>query len=76
MACVVSLQRAREPTDIQVRRLNAISRKLQSPDYESNRGSRPAQRLRPSTIDRGVEGGIKGHGVRGASLLRRGQAQW
>eukprot|EP00959_Pyramimonas_sp_CCMP1952_P232817 4865798-Pyramimonas_sp.AAC.1 len=56
MVNVVSLQRVQEPTNIQVRRLNAITRKLQACpkkiDYQAmapyGRG-RPAQRLRLRT---------------------------
>ena len=82
MVYVVSLQRVQEPTNLQVRRLNAITRTLQSDpknlahqtmthtgevDLRSDSGYR---RLHG---DADVE--VKGYGIRGAILLRRGHAQ-
>ena len=79
MVYVVSLQRVQEPTNIQVRRLNAITRKLQScprkivykamiptgeVDLHSDSGYR---RLNGDEDDE-----VKGYGIRGANLLRRG----
>eukprot|EP00959_Pyramimonas_sp_CCMP1952_P282238 5899175-Pyramimonas_sp.AAC.1 len=81
MVYVVSLQRVQEPTNLQVRRLNAITRKLQAcpkkivnpamtptgeVDIHSDSGYR---RLTGDTDDE-----ENGYGIRGANLLRRGNA--
>eukprot|EP00959_Pyramimonas_sp_CCMP1952_P337814 7074287-Pyramimonas_sp.AAC.1 len=81
MVDVVSLQRVQEPTNIQVRRLSAITRKLQACptkivyqsmtptgeiDLHSDSGYR---RLSGDADDEG-----KVYGIRGANLLRRGTA--
>ena len=78
MVYVVSLQRVQEPTNLQVRRLNAITRKLQSGpkklvyqtmvptgevDLHSDSGYR---RLNGDADDE-----VQGRGIRGANLLRR-----
>ena len=79
MVYVVSLQRIQEPTNIQVRRLNAITRKLQAD---------PKKIVYPAMVPTGVvdlhsdsgyrrltgeeDDETKGYGIRGANLLRRG----
>eukprot|EP00959_Pyramimonas_sp_CCMP1952_P240988 5036656-Pyramimonas_sp.AAC.1 len=83
MLYVVSLQRVQEPTDIQMRRLNAITRELQAcprkivyqamnptgeVDLHSDSGYR---RLSGDGDD-----DVKGYGLRGANLLRRGSTSF
>eukprot|EP00959_Pyramimonas_sp_CCMP1952_P373933 7831415-Pyramimonas_sp.AAC.1 len=79
MAYVASLQRARTPTNIQVRRLSAITRKLQAcpkmiiyeamnPAGEVDLHSDSGYRRLSGDADDDVEG----YGARGANLLQRG----
>eukprot|EP00959_Pyramimonas_sp_CCMP1952_P211390 4424059-Pyramimonas_sp.AAC.1 len=79
MVYVVSLQRVQEPTNVQVRRLNAIARKLQAcrakivyqavnPTGEVDLHSYSGYRRLSGDADDDVEG----YGIRGANLLRRG----
>eukprot|EP00959_Pyramimonas_sp_CCMP1952_P103587 2166333-Pyramimonas_sp.AAC.1 len=79
MAYVVSLQRVQEPTNMQVRRLNAITRKLQAcPKKTIYQSMTPTGEvdLRSDSGYRRLSGDadcqVKGHGTRGANLLRRG----
>eukprot|EP00959_Pyramimonas_sp_CCMP1952_P414111 8676290-Pyramimonas_sp.AAC.1 len=80
MVYVVFLQRVQVPTNIQVRRLNAITRKLQAcpkkivyqamtltgeVDLYSDSGSR--------RLSGDADGDVKGYGIRGSNLLRRGK---
>eukprot|EP00959_Pyramimonas_sp_CCMP1952_P128490 2686979-Pyramimonas_sp.AAC.1 len=79
MTHVVVLQRAQEPTNMQVRRLSAITRKLQAcPKKTAYQAMTPTgevglhsdsgyRRLSGDAID-----AVKGYGIRGANLLRRG----
>eukprot|EP00959_Pyramimonas_sp_CCMP1952_P336094 7037599-Pyramimonas_sp.AAC.1 len=77
MVHVASLQRVQEPTDLQVRRLSAITRKLQAclkkiayqamtptgeVDLHSDSGCR--------RLSGGADVEVKGNGIRGASMLR------
>eukprot|EP00959_Pyramimonas_sp_CCMP1952_P024443 513177-Pyramimonas_sp.AAC.1 len=77
MAHAVSLQRVQEPTDIQVRRLNATTRNLQAcPKEIANQAMTPTGEVdlrsysgyRRLSGDAGDE--VKGYGIRGANLLR------
>eukprot|EP00959_Pyramimonas_sp_CCMP1952_P411387 8620557-Pyramimonas_sp.AAC.1 len=79
MVYVVSLQRVQEPTNIQVRRLSANSRKLQAcpkkivyqamiPTGEADLHSDSGYRRLSGDADDDVES----YGIRGANLLRRG----
>ena len=81
MVYVVSLKRIQEPTYLQVRRLNAITRKLlQCPKKIVYQNMTP-----DGTIDLHSDSGYrkltseeddetKGYGLRGCNLLRRGHA--
>ena len=82
MVYVVPLQRVQEPTNLQVRRLNAITGKFQ-PDskkliYQAMTQTGEVD-LRSDSGHRRLDGDadteIKGRGIRGANLLRRGRAQ-
>ena len=81
MVYVVSLQRIQEPTNLQVRRLNAITRKLiSSPKKITFPCMKPTGEVdihsdsgyRKLTGDEDDE--TKGYGIRGANMLRRGSS--
>ena len=79
MVYIVSLQRVQQPTNLDVRRLNAVTRKLQKApqtlvfpamkptgdvDIHSDSGYRKLS---------GADDEVKGYGMRGMNLLRRGR---
>eukprot|EP00959_Pyramimonas_sp_CCMP1952_P364707 7637484-Pyramimonas_sp.AAC.1 len=81
MVCVVSLQKIQEPTNLQVRRLNAVTRKLiSSPKRITFPRMKPTDEVdlhsdsgyRKLTGEEGDE--TKGNGIRGANVLRRGNS--
>eukprot|EP00959_Pyramimonas_sp_CCMP1952_P000737 14482-Pyramimonas_sp.AAC.1 len=81
MVYVVSLQRVQEPTNVLVRRLSAINRKLQAwPKKTVYRSMTPTGEvdLRSDSGFRRLSGDaddeVNGYGIRGANLLRRGIA--
>eukprot|EP00959_Pyramimonas_sp_CCMP1952_P094703 1981059-Pyramimonas_sp.AAC.1 len=80
MVYVVSLQKIQEPTSLQVRRLNAATRKLiSSPKRITFPRMKPTNELdihsdsgyRKLTGEEDDE--AKGYGIRGANVLRRGK---
>eukprot|EP00959_Pyramimonas_sp_CCMP1952_P322708 6752770-Pyramimonas_sp.AAC.1 len=79
MVHVVSLQRVQEPTNIQVRRLNAITITLQAcPKKIVYQAMNPTGDvgLHSDSGYRRLSGGavddVRGYGIRGADMLRRG----
>ena len=81
MVYAASLQRVQEPTNLQIRRLSAITRKaMQYPKRIVFSKMKPSGEIdmrsdsghRKLTGDEGDD--TKGHGIRGASFLRRGRA--
>eukprot|EP00959_Pyramimonas_sp_CCMP1952_P095778 2002664-Pyramimonas_sp.AAC.1 len=79
MVYVVSLQRVQEPTNIQVRRLSAITRKLQAcPKKIVYQAMNPAGEVDLHSdsgyrrLSGDADADVKGYCIRGANLLRRG----
>ena len=77
---IVALQRVQHPTNLDVRRLNAVTRKLQaSPKhliYPTMKCSSSVDILTDSGYRRmtGEDDDVKGYGMRGLTMLRRGNA--
>ena len=81
MVYIVALQRIQEPTNLDVRRLNAITRKLQR---EPKKLVYPAMKclkrvdMHTDSGHRRLSGGPedveKGYGTRGMNIMRRGAA--
>ena len=81
MVYVVALQRIQEPTNLDVRRLNAITRKLQK---EPKKLTYPGMRCKKKVdvhadsgyrrLSGGPEDVEKGYGMRGLNVMRRGSS--
>ena len=75
---IVALQRVQQPTNLDVRRLNAVTRKLQKEPQKQIFPAMECSRICDIHTDSGYRrmeqvDDVKGYGMRGMNLIRRGQ---